>query len=72
MRATRPLAAILAADVVGYSRLIGADENRTLQRLVAIRAELTDPKIAKRYGRFVKTTGDGSSKGLDEAGVPEK
>jgi class 3 adenylate cyclase len=72
MRATRPLAAILAADVVGYSRLIGADENGTLQRLAAIRAELTDPKIAKRYGRFVKTAGDGSSKGLDKAGVPEK
>jgi adenylate cyclase len=72
MPAIRRLAAILVADVAGYSPLIGADENGTLQRLAAIRAELTDPKIAKRYGRFVKTAGDGSSKGLGKAGVPEK
>ena len=57
--ATRRLAAILAADVVGYSRLMEADENGTLERLKAIRAELIDPKIAERHGRIVKTTGDG-------------
>jgi TolB-like protein/class 3 adenylate cyclase len=57
--ATRPLAAILAADVVGYSRLMEADENGTLERLKAIRAELIDPRIAERHGRIVKTTGDG-------------
>jgi TolB-like protein/class 3 adenylate cyclase/tetratricopeptide (TPR) repeat protein len=57
--ATRRLAAILAADVVGYSGLMEADENGTLERLKAIRAELIDPKIAERHGRIVKTTGDG-------------
>src|SRR6516162_7308787 len=59
MSQTRRLAAILAADVAGYSRLIGADEGGTLKRLAAIRAELTDPKIAEHYGRLVKTMGDG-------------
>jgi adenylate cyclase len=59
MTATRRLAAILAADVAGYSRLIGADESGTLQALKAIRAELIDPKIAAHNGRLVKTTGDG-------------
>ena len=59
MTATRRLAAILAADVAGYSRLIGADEEGTLNRLKAIRAELIDPKIAEHRGRIVKTTGDG-------------
>ena len=59
MSATRRLAAILAADVAGYSRLIGADESGTLQALKAIRAELIDPKIATHNGRLVKTTGDG-------------
>ena len=59
MRQTRRLAAILAADVVGYSRLIGADEEGTLNRLRSIRAELIDPKIAENRGRIVKTTGDG-------------
>src|ERR1700737_4251432 len=59
MTATRRLAAILAADVAGYSRLIGADEGGTLQALRAIRAELIDPKIAEHHGRLVKTTGDG-------------
>src|SRR6266436_811729 len=59
MTATRRLAAILAADVVGYSRLIGADEGGTLQAFKAIRAELIDPKIAAYNGRLVKTTGDG-------------
>jgi adenylate cyclase len=59
MTATRRLAAILAADVVGYSRLIGADEEGTLNRLRLIRAELIDLKIAEHHGRVVKTTGDG-------------
>src|SRR5262245_14263237 len=55
----RRLAAIFAADVVGYSRLIGADEEGTLERLKAHRRELIDPKIAEHQGRIVKTTGDG-------------
>jgi len=59
MSQTRRLAAILAADVAGYSRLIGADEERTLNRLKSIRAELIDPKISEHRGRIVKTTGDG-------------
>jgi adenylate cyclase len=58
-RVERRLAAILAADVTGYSRLIGADEEGTLARLRAIRRELIDPKIADHNGRIVKTTGDG-------------
>ena len=59
MTATRHLAAILAADVAGYSRLMGADEEGTLERLKALRHELFDPKIAEHRGRIVKTTGDG-------------
>ena len=59
MSQTRRLAAILAADVAGYSRLIGADESGTLERLRAVRRELLDPKIAEYRGRLVKTTGDG-------------
>ena len=59
MTTTRRLAAILAADVVGYSRLMGADEEGTLERLKAHRRELIDPKIAEHRGRIVKTTGDG-------------
>jgi adenylate cyclase len=59
MTATRRLAAILAADVAGYSRLIGADEGGTLQALKAIRSELIDPSLAAHNGRLVKTTGDG-------------
>jgi len=59
MSQTRRLAAILAADVAGYSRLMGADEEGTLERLKALRAELIDPKIAEHRGRIVKTTGDG-------------
>jgi adenylate cyclase len=59
MASSRRLAAILAADVVGYSRLIGGDESGTLRRLAAIRAEVTDPKIAEHHGRIVKTMGDG-------------
>src|SRR5438094_277257 len=55
----RRLAAILAADVAGYSRLMGADEEGTHERLKALRRELVDPKIAEHHGRIVKTTGDG-------------
>lgn len=58
-RAERRLAAVLAADVAGYSRLMGADEEGTLTRLKAIRKELVDPVIARHRGRIVKTTGDG-------------
>src|SRR5690349_18868339 len=59
MTATRRLAAILAADVAGYSRLIGTDEEGTLNRLRSIRADVIDPKITEHRGRIVKTTGDG-------------
>src|SRR5215468_8693510 len=59
MITTRRLAAVLAADVAGYSRLIGADEGGTLERLRTLRRELLDPKIAEHHGRIVKTTGDG-------------
>ena len=55
----RRLAAILAADVVGYSRLIGLDEEGTLARIKAFRDNLMDRKIAANRGRIVKTTGDG-------------
>jgi adenylate cyclase len=57
---TRKLVAILAADVVGYSRLAGSDEDRTLARLRALRSDLIDPTIAVHHGRVVKRTGDGS------------
>jgi adenylate cyclase len=56
----RKLAAILAADVVGFSRLTGADEDRTLARLRALRSDLIDPTIAVHRGRVVKRTGDGA------------
>ena len=56
----RKLAAILAADVVGFSRLAGADEERTLARLRALRSDLIDPTIAVHHGRVVKRTGDGA------------
>jgi adenylate cyclase len=59
MPAVRRLAAILAADVVGYSRLMGADEEGTHERLKAHRRKLVDPKISEHSGRIVKTTGDG-------------
>ena len=59
VRTERRLAAILAADVAGYSRLIGADEEGTLERLRSIRAEVIECYIAKNHGRLVKTTGDG-------------
>jgi class 3 adenylate cyclase len=55
----RKLAAILAADVVGFSRLVGADEDLTLARLRALRSDLIDPAIAANKGRVVKRTGDG-------------
>jgi adenylate cyclase len=60
MGETRKLAAILVADVVGYSRLAGADEERTLARLRGLRSDLIDPAIAAHHGRIVKRTGDGS------------
>ncbi|AZO38787.1 MULTISPECIES: adenylate/guanylate cyclase domain-containing protein [unclassified Mesorhizobium] len=60
MSETRKLAAILAADVVGYSRLAGLDEDRTLARLRALRSDLVDPTIAVHIGRVVKRTGDGA------------
>ena len=58
-RAERRLAAVLAADVAGYSRLMGIDEEGTLSRLKALRKNLVDPAIASHRGRIVKTTGDG-------------
>jgi adenylate cyclase len=59
MSQTRRLAAILAADVAGYSRLMGVDEEGTLERLKALCREFLDPKIAEHHGRIVQTTGDG-------------
>lgn len=58
-RVERRLAAVLAADVAGYSRLMGADEEGTLARLKAARKAIVDPAIASHRGRIVKTTGDG-------------
>src|SRR5579862_7737932 len=60
MSQTRKIAAILVADVVGYTRLAGADEDRTLSRLRGLRGDLIDPAIAAHHGRIVKRTGDGS------------
>jgi adenylate cyclase len=60
MSETRKLAAILAADIVGYSRLARVDEDRTLARLRALRSDLIDPTIAVHNGRVVKRTGDGT------------
>ena len=60
MTETRKLAAILAADVVGYSKLAGSDEDRTLSRLRGLRSDLVDPAIAAHHGRVVKRTGNGS------------
>ncbi len=60
MSEIRKIAAILVADVVGYSRLAGADEDRTLARLRALRSDLIDPTISVHHGRIVKRTGDGS------------
>ena len=61
MAGNRKIAAILVADIVGYSRLAGADEERTLARLRALRSDLIDPTIAVHHGRIVKRTGDGAS-----------
>ena len=60
MSETRKIEAILVADVVGYSRLASADEDRTLSRLRGLRSDLIDPAIAAHRGRIVKRTGDGS------------
>jgi adenylate cyclase len=60
MSETRKIAAILCSDVVGYSRLAGADEDRILARLRALHSDLIDPTIAVHHGRVVKRTGDGS------------
>ncbi|MGH7047059.1 MAG: hypothetical protein ACREE2_11810 [Stellaceae bacterium] len=59
-RVERRLAAILAADVVGYLRLMGEDEEGTLAALKTLRRELIDPKVKEHHGRIVKTTGDGA------------
>ncbi len=60
MAGTRKIAAILVVDVVGYSRLAGADEDRTLSRLRGLRSDVIDPAIDAHHGRIVKRTGDGS------------
>ena len=60
MSEVRKLAAILVADIVGFSRLAGADEDRILDRLRTLRSDLIDPTIAVHHGRIVKRTGDGS------------
>ena len=60
MNETRKIAAIVVADVVGFSRLMGADEDRTLARLRSLRSDLIDPTIAAHHGRVVKRTGDGA------------
>ena len=60
MAGTRKIAAIVIADIVGYSRLAGADEDRTLSRLRGLRSDLIDPAIDAHHGRIVKRTGDGS------------
>jgi adenylate cyclase len=57
---TRKLAANLVADIVGYSRLAGADEDRILARLRTLRSDLIDPILAVHHGRVVKRTGDGA------------
>jgi class 3 adenylate cyclase len=64
MSETRKLAGILVADVVGYSRLAGSDEERTLERLRALRSDLIDASITVHHGRVVKRTGDGSLSGI--------
>ena len=60
MSETRKLAAIIVADVAGYSRLAGADEDRILARLRTLRSDLIDPILAVHHGRVVKRTGDGA------------
>src|SRR6266480_3749531 len=64
-RVERRLAAILAADVAGYSRLMGVDEEGTLECLKALRRELLEPQIAEHKGRIVKTTGDGADSRIE-------
>jgi adenylate cyclase len=61
MTETRKLAAILVADIVGYSRLASVDEERTLARVRGLRSDLIDPAIGAHHGRIVKRTGDGST-----------
>ena len=68
MAETRKLAAILAADVAGYSKLASADEERTLARLRALRSDLIYPTIAVHNGRVVKRTGDGGPLSAEGAG----
>ena len=60
MNEARKLAAILVSDVVGYSRLAGADEDRILARLRTLRSDVIDPIISVHHGRIVKRTGDGA------------
>jgi len=60
MAETRKIATILAADVVGFSRMASADEDRTLARLRSLRADLIDPTVASHNGRVFKRTGDGA------------
>ena len=60
MGGTRKIAAIVVTDIVGYSRLTGVDEDRTLSRLRGLRSDLIDPAIAAHHGRTVKRAGDGS------------
>ena len=71
MSETRKLVAILVADVVGYSRLAGADEDRTLSRLRGLRSDLIDPAIAAHHGRIVKRTGK-VREGAGEIGCPRR
>ena len=70
MAETRKLAAILAADVAGYSRLAGSDEERTLARLRALRSDLIDPTMAVHNGRIVKRTGDGVLRESEASSMP--
>ena len=70
MGETRKIAAILVSDVVGYSRLTGADEDRILARLRALRSDLIDPTIAVHHGRVVKRTGDGAIVEFRSASTP--
>jgi class 3 adenylate cyclase len=68
MGGTRKIAAILVADVVGYSRLAGPDEDRTLSRLRGLRSDLIDPAVDAHHGRIVKRTGDGSPHPVPQRG----
>ena len=68
MAETRKLAAIPVSDVAGYSRLAGADEDRTLARLRTLRSDLIDPIISVHHGRVVKRTGDGVNHRVPQRG----